>query len=339
MSNLLKITVLAFFCLLPFTSYSQIITQSDKHKKELDASQELCIAIVDKLEKVPVVEYTAPVKPKYWTKGTTTQIGFSQVSLTQWAAGGNGSVALNTYLNSFVNYKKNGMIWENRLQLGYGFIQSFTENGYKKSDDKIILDSKWGYEAIKNLYLSAVANFNTQFAPGYKNSDIVSRFFAPAYFTLGLGIDYKSGNWLSINMAPLTGKLVMVKDPALRSLYGNREDQFTKAEFGAQVKIDNKFNIRKFSMGSTLTLFSDYLDKPQNLVVNWDVSLSGKLSKYISLTVRTNLIYDDDIKFIEKLDSAGNPVLDSDGKAIKIPGVQFKEVVSLSFSYSFGDAK
>ena len=42
-------------------------------------------------------------KPDYWTNTLVTQLGFSQVSLTDWAAGGYGSIALNTYINGKAN--------------------------------------------------------------------------------------------------------------------------------------------------------------------------------------------------------------------------------------------
>ena len=38
-------------------------------------------------------------KPKYWKTSLLTQLGFSQVSLIDWAAGGFGSVSLNSYVD------------------------------------------------------------------------------------------------------------------------------------------------------------------------------------------------------------------------------------------------
>ena len=81
--------------------------------------------------------------PKLWTKGLSTQIGFSQMSLTNWAAGGQGSISLDAYVDGIANYKKDRFIWDNELQLGYGFIQQFDGSKLKKSDDRIILDSKF----------------------------------------------------------------------------------------------------------------------------------------------------------------------------------------------------
>ncbi|MDD3201877.1 MAG: DUF3078 domain-containing protein [Bacteroidales bacterium] len=286
----------------------------------------------------PKPDSAAIAKPVYWSKGLTTQIGFSQISLTNWAAGGYGSIALNTYLNTFFNYKKGKYIWDNQLQVGYGFIQSF-EDGYKKSDDRLIIDSKFGYQAVESLYFSAVFNTRTQFTKGYEKNVMVSDFFAPAYVSLGLGVDYKPKKNLSINFAPLTGKVVMVKEESLRVKYGNLADQFCKFELGAQVKVDGKIQVDNFKVVSALTLFSDYLDHPLNIKVYWDFSVDAKITKSFTASLKTNLIYDDAIKFLDKTDKRGNIIYDEDGNTIKVPGVQFKELFSLGFSYSFGDKK
>lgn len=277
-------------------------------------------------------------KPNYWTKGMTTQVTFSQLSLTNWAAGGYGSVSLNTYINAYRDYQKDNVKWENQLQMGYGFIYSFDEV-YKKSDDRLIFDSKFGYKAVDKLYMSAVFNATSQFANGYKGEDVVSSFAAPAYISLGLGIDYTPTKSMSINFAPLTGKVVIVKDPALRSLYGNAEDQFTRFELGAQLKVNNRISVQNFSVESALTLFSDYLNHPLNVKVNWDLNVNAQIAKYFSVSLRTNLIYDDNIKHIQATDKKGNIKLDENGNPIMVPGVQFREVFGIGFSYTFGSVR
>ena len=149
---------------------------------------------------------------------------------------------------------------------------------------------------------------------------------------------FRSAKGIAINFAPATGKVVMVKDPDLRSKYGNDEDQFARWELGAQLKIDAEASIENLKASTTLTLFSDYLNKPLNVKINWDVNIEAKITKFLSATLRTYLIYDDTIRFIEKKDSAGNVVTDENGETILVQGVQLKELFSLSLSYTFGGA-
>lgn len=299
----------------------------------LNKEQEICRVIGAKYP-VPVINYEPVKPPKFWTTGILDEIGFSQVSLTNWAAGGTGSVALNAYVNAMANYSKGKMYWENRLQMEYGFVKSF-DLGYRKSNDKVILDSKWGYQAYKKLYFSANVNFKSQFSPGfeYNSKNVgkkVSKFLAPAYLTFGVGMDYKpgAGKVFSLNISPVTASVVIVNaDSILRVKYGNEYDKMLRWELGAQVKATlTKEIVKNLRLSTQLTLFSDYMGKPQNIKVNWDFQLDYTINKYLKSSLRTNLIYDDNILIANK---AG----------YECPRVQFKEVFSLNFSYTIGSFK
>ncbi|MFA5713424.1 MAG: DUF3078 domain-containing protein, partial [Bacteroidales bacterium] len=281
-------------------------------------------------DSLPAIDDT--VQQSRWSGGTHLQVGFSQLSLTNWAAGGNNSIALNGRLNIYRNCEiSDEMFWENRLQLGYGFIQAFGEH-FKKSDDQIILDSKWGYKAIKNLFASALFNFRSQMTNGYSypsGSDpiLISGPFAPAYFSLGVGMDWKPIKQFSLNFSPLTGNLVVIANEELRTKYGNRVDQLAKLELGAQLKLDYQHQISKrLTINSALNLFSDYLNNPQRIKVYWDLFLDSKINRYFSFNIKTNLIYDHNI-------------LIENSEGVAAPRVQFKEMLSVGFSYTFGNFK
>jgi hypothetical protein len=68
------------------------------------------------------------------------------------------------------------------------------------------------------------------------------------------------------------------------------------------------------------------LGEPQNIKVNWDFFLDAKINKFFSANVRTNLIYDDDI-------------LIENEEGVSAPRVQFKEILSVGFSYTLGEFK
>jgi len=277
------------------------------------------------------------LRAMFWTKGTLLQLGFSQMALSNWNAGGADNLALNAYVNMYRNYALENMFWESRLQMGYGFMTSFgtkyKRDRFKKTDDRFIFDTKLGYRAINDIFASVMLNFRSQFANGYtypadKDTSIVaSAPFSPAYFSLGTGLDYKPIESLSINVSPLTGNLVVVGKKELRTKYGSREDQLARMQLGAQVKIDYKKMVTKsLIIESTLNLFSDYLGIPQNIKVYWDLFLDAKLSKYFSTSIKTNLIYDDEI-------------LIADSGGVLAPRLQFKEMFSVGFSYTFGEFK
>ena len=302
----------------------------------LDDAQKVCLDVVSSIDEAAVDTTEKKEPPKYWTNGILTQIGFSQTSLTNWAEGGSANISLNALIDANANYAKDNMIWENRLKLSYGFIQSFDKNTplnqqFDKSDDRIQLDSKWGWQLVDKLYFSALFNFRTQMTPTYAfdtstdpaTRTLQSKFMAPGYVSLGLGINYKPFNFLSLNLSPATGNLVVVTEESLRETYGNAIDQPVRAEFGAQFKMDINYAYKIFKISSALTLFSNYLENPDNIQVYWDVDASLALTKILTLTLRTNLIWDENIR-----------IADAEGNLA--PRVQFKEIVSLGLTWTFG---
>lgn len=318
---------IASLLLIGFLFFSGNLTAQEKLSR-LSATNEMVVLIASQI-KVPDLTPPAP-KPSRWTKGTFTQLGFSQVSLTNWAAGGFSSVSMNAYVNFYANYTYKKMYWENRIQMAYGFVQSFGDR-YKKSDDKLIIDSKVASQAVDKLFMSAFINFRSQFSPGFTytstTSTMVSQFLAPGYLTLGVGLDYKPSPKITMNISPLTGNLVIVQNQALRTKYGNKTDQAVRVEIGAQYKADTKFQLDKnITTTSTLTLFSNFLGNMSHIKVNWEAMIDAKITKFLSTNIRTTLIYDHNI-------------LIANSEGVSAPRVQFKELLSIGFSYTIGNFK
>ena len=76
-----------------------------------------------------------------------------------------------------------------------------------------------------------------------------------------------------------------------------------------------------------LMLFSNYLDHPQNIRVNWDNRFMWKVAKFFSLNLITNLIYDDKVLVVTEKYPEGH-------KAI-----QFYEALQFGFTYTFASKK
>ncbi|MDD5571300.1 MAG: DUF3078 domain-containing protein [Bacteroidales bacterium] len=281
-----------------------------------------------------------------WKKGGVINIGLSQTSLTNWAAGGQSSFAANGLLSLFANYKKSSLSWDNTLDVGYGVMQQGEDATFLKTDDKIDMVSKIGMKATKNLYYALLFNFKTQMAPGYNypnDSVKISDFLAPGYFMLAIGMDYKPKDNISVFLAPLTAKMTMVNDQNLanagafgveKAVYDTagvliQNGKKTLVEFGGYLRFQYKKEIMKNILFQTkLDLFSNYLKDPQNIVVNWENLISFKVNKFISATITTNLIYDDKIKIA--IDKNNDGIVEAKG-----PRTQFKEILSIGFSYKF----
>jgi hypothetical protein len=274
-----------------------------------------------------------------WKKGGKFALTFSQVAFTNWAAGGENSYGGNGFFLLFAHYKEGKRMWDTDLNLAYGLMKLDGEST-RKTDDKIDFTTKYGHEISKNLYLSSNFNFNTQFSPGYKypnDSVMVSTFMAPGYIQLGVGIDYKPVEYFSLSFLPVTARMTIVSDqqlanigaygvdPAVVDTNGNiiTQGKQTRFELGAAViAVFQKELIKNVELKSKLQLFSNYLEHPENIDVNWDSMLSLKVNKYISTFVGLTLLYDDDISILQKNGEYG-------------PRTQFKQTFGLGLAMDF----
>ena len=356
-------------CVCAAVSAQEILTDAQK------AAAEAAMA----LSNAPENKETIAERPKFWNNSLSTKIDFGHTGLFNWAAGGHNSYSLKAYIDGNANYAKESVSWTNRLQLDYGFLYSADKPVLQKSDDRIYLESKFGYRAVDKLFISAEYSFKSQFTNTYeyptpssradgsalpegeeyntadwnKARKLKSGLFSPANMTLGLGLDYNPFKWLTVNLAPLTGGIVFVDDPRLRSSYSmplvdensSAIDTSTEEgmvanglryrparfEFGAQLKVDVKVNVNdNFKYTSQILLFSNYLKNPQNIRVNWDNRIEWKLARFFSLLFTTNLIYDDTV-MISKVEK--------DGTTTNHQRVQFKESLSFGFTYTIATKK
>ncbi|MBP5506007.1 MAG: DUF3078 domain-containing protein [Bacteroidales bacterium] len=278
----------------------------------------------------------APLPEDHWTSWALTTLSFKQTSLTDWAAGGNGSASFGSTIDANANYAKDKITFNNRLQVAYGFTQTFGV-GFQKNADYIILNDELGYTLKGNFSGTLGYAFKSQISPGYAGnigSDIVSRFFSPATMTLGAGATW-SHKGISITFTPLTGNVQFVSDETLRARYGNEPDQLARWELGAKLRFTASASAQGLNVSTTFDTFSNYLKKPQNMTVDWTLAVSAPLTKFISFTLNCRAIYDDKIKFKSLNDANGNPILDDAGNVKLFPALQFQEIAGITFTYKF----
>ncbi|MCT4587113.1 MAG: DUF3078 domain-containing protein [Carboxylicivirga sp.] len=267
-----------------------------------------------------------------WTIGGASSFTFNQVSLTNWAAGGKNSVAGTFLFNLHLNYSKDRISWDNTIDLGYGLTKQGSDN-LVKTEDKLYLTSKLGYQVDgSKWYYTGLMDFKTQFDVGYndppENTLKLSEFMSPAYVNFSLGMDYKPNDNFSMYISPLTSKLTIVMDDSLSraGAFGVDTLKHVRSEYGASVKLlAKKANIIKnVDVSTRLDLFSNLGDKPQNVDVDWELAFNMKVNNFLSAVASINLIYDDDINYINE---EGNP----EGAR-----AQFKQLFGFGINYKFG---
>jgi len=244
--------------------------------------------------------------PKVWKTGGIFTLNVAQGTLSNWVGGGDKfTLSVLGFLNLYAFYKEGRHVWDNNLDLGYGFTKT-TSLGERKADDRIDLYSKYGYEIAPKWYLSGLLNFRTQFAKGYRYSKdsldrdvktLSSASFAPAYLLLSVGIDYRPVDYFSVFISPLTERLLFVTNDSLSSVgaYGVDPGKKVKSEIGAFLSAKfNKEVAKNIVYTSRLDLFSNYKRNPQNVDLYFTNVLAMKVNRFISANIALDLLYDDD---------------------------------------------
>jgi len=245
---------------------------------------------------------TATTAPKdtarYWTIHGQNTLLINQSSFKNWAGGGVNSAAANIVLDYDFDYKKDKWSWDNKAILGYG-LSDVTGSGWRKNDDRIILNSLLGYQAAKYWLYTFYANFQSQFTNGYDYSSngrtLISGPFAPAYITFGPGFAYKKSDNFRINISPAAGRITLVDNDSLSSIgaFGVKPGSKSLFEFGASLDAYYKVNIaQNISFENILKMYSNYLSKPQNVYTDYTANLFMKVNTFVTVNAGVELVSD-----------------------------------------------
>ena len=260
--------------------------------------------------------------PDGWKKTGENTFLFNQSAFNNaWLAGGTSSMAGNFGLNYDFNYKKGAIVWDNKFIAAYGLTKLKGAERNTKTDDRLELNSLFGKKASGYWYYSAFLNFKTQMDSGFDPTGVnrISHFFSPAYLQVGPGMLWKKSDNLKVNFAPATSRLIIVDGQFTKSgaSFGVEQGKTLRYEFGASVSGYYKLNlIENVSMENILNLYSNYLDKPENVDVDYQMNLVMKVNKYMSANVSFQAIYDDN----------ANPIKSE---------VQIREVFGIGINYGF----
>lgn len=266
---------------------------------------------------------------RVWKVTGSTSLNFSQVSLTNWAEGGDGSTSGTFLFKIYANKKKHKHTWENAFELEYGLIKNEGQKK-RKSVDKLFLSSKYGYAIGSNWYLSGLFEFRSQVDKGYNypNTDVhISKFLAPGYINTAVGLEYHPNEQFSFLFAPASGKMTIVSDDLLSDAgaFGVDAGDRFRMEMGAYIKttFTRKEVLRNVDFSTKLDLFSNYSDNPLNIDINWDLLFDMKINDYLSANLGFTVKFDDDIKYVN-----------SDGE-LRGARTQLKQLLGVGLSYKF----
>ncbi len=253
-----------------------------------------------------------PDAPKEgWTKGGTFTLLLNQSAFDNWLAGGQNNIAGNLGINYDLNYAKGDWTWDNKLIVAYG-LTKIEDADLQKTDDRLEINSVVGKKASGNWFYSAFFNFRTQMDSAFDvdedgNEFQTTHFFSPAYFQFGPGMLWKKSDNLKVNIAPATARLIFVHedftnftgDAAIAfneagGYFGVEAGETTRFELGAAVGAYYKFNaMANVSVENILNLYSNYLEDPQNVDLDYTLNVVMTINKFLSTNLSFQTIYDD----------------------------------------------
>lgn len=248
---------------------------------------------------VPVLLLAQDKAPSTWKKSVKGGLNMTQTGYDNWSAGGENAFAWQMNLNySFVqNLEKT--TWSNTGKFLYGGTKT-GENEMRKSADEIKMESVLTYKLGSKVNPFVAVTGETQFDAGYDystdSSFQISAFLDPGYFRESIGAGYAVNENVGTRLG-LSFKQTVTSD--YPSPYADDpttlEVETLRSEVGAESVTDITVDVSDVtSYVSKLELFSAF-STFKDVDVNWDNTLTVKVSEYININVNFKMVYDKDI--------------------------------------------
>lgn len=286
---------------------------------------------------------------KYWKTVAAFGLHFNQISLTNWAAGGESSVSGKAHIDYKANYhkEKRSFVFQHKSTFG---VVGYGAERIEKTEDRLEFSASYSYKAKKNWTYTSMLTFKTQFANGYKypnDSTLISAFMAPGYFTASLGFKHLKTDRFELFLSPASGKFTFVTNQTLadKGAYGVTKAKLDSTgavivpgnnilpEFGINVLANYKERLSEnIDLTTSLNLYNNYLDKQEenrwNIDVDWETKINFNVNKRIQTVFFLLLKYDHDINIpiYEIVEGAKKQVGEG-------PRLQVKESLGIGLTY------
>jgi hypothetical protein len=259
----------------------------------------------------------------------------STLNLTQsryssnWTKGGENSLAWKGVLAGSVENNQPKTNWKNSGKIAFGQIRQ-GDQGTRKSDDELIVESVFTYKLGKYLNPFLAFNGQTQIANGYvyDANDVgtrVSAFFAPAFLRQSVGMGYKPSDTFTTRLGVGVKETIVLDDGVInftdpgvppttfRKYHGNKANEEVRVETGVESVSDLKLKLQNnLFFISKLELFTSF-ENLGTVDTIWDNTLAAQISKYLTATFNVYIFYDEDI----------------------LPEVQLRQTMAFGLTYTF----
>ncbi len=232
---------------------------------------------------------------KAWKFSGTVGLNAAATGLVNWSAGGKNNVNGVAYTRMRLLWHKYNFAWDTNLDTEYGLTWiDQDEDPLQKSSDKINFSTKFGWEFHKSWYLTVLGGFQSQYAvgrsyaTGYDN--IISKWLAPSYTDISVGIDWKPNDIFSVYLSPIAGRITTayVSDDVNEKYNEEYVKAFEATNPGEEVPV---YDLHRSLQEKYGTYYYDGDEvKYRNFKAEFGLSFKGAINyKYKDLTIGTTL--------------------------------------------------
>lgn len=312
--------LILFFTFLLFTS--PVAAQEAIEISELlEDDDDISIHDMSRIKRKVIVSDTL----EGWQLNLVGGLNGAQASYNNWSQGGVNTVSVTASTVFDAKYRQNRFAYALATNFKYGQAR-LEDQGNRKTDDRVAVNNKFSY-LFDSGHWSAFGNinFSTQFDRGYNYGEdppeLISKFFAPAYFTQIVGIAYSPTGYFSAE-AGLAAKETIVTDTntttiqgeTLPERYGLGEGEKFRFEPGYALAMNFEkevfSNVQLNSSIETFTNLQRHIDKTD---VNFSNELIGEVNDVMNMSIQFVMVYNSDYS----------------------RELQIKQVLSVGLSYSF----
>ena len=227
-----------------------------------------------------------------WTKAGTINVNLTQSGLNNaWKAvkgGEKQAIGFRAMIDYDFDRKKGKTNWLNNIRARYGMIK-LESNGddFTKNDDYFNFTSIYASSISKTISYAGLFSVESQFD---------KYFMSPGSIKLGPGLLYKPNDKFSMMFSPammnITTKLATEQKDTL--LFGVNAGKTVNVGLGAFVQFKANYDVAKgINYKGFATFYSNYLNKPDAIIMDWTNLFTFTVNNYIGATVSVNMRYND----------------------------------------------
>lgn len=290
-----KYLSLFVFALLMLGRVSAVSGQEAIRISELlEDDGDISIQDISRIDETVIVADTLDGWQTRWVSG----LNGAQAAYNNWSQGGTNTISVTASTVFDLKYRKDRFAYALGTNFKYGKAR-IQDEGTRKTDDRIAINNKFSY-LFNNRRWSAFANvnFSTQFDKGFDYSEdeaeLISKIFAPAYFTQIAGIAYTPTEYFS-GQAGLAMKETIVADTSLSGRYGMSAGEKFRFEPGYSTAMffeqELFSNVRLISSVETFTNLQRHISKTD---AHFSNELVGKINDFMNMSFQYVMVYDED---------------------------------------------